>query len=43
MPASYLRFRSNQDSLRIVAVDLNVSPATKLFIKTLRAVAKEGM
>jgi DNA-binding transcriptional LysR family regulator len=55
MPASYLRFSSNQDSLRIVPVNLKVSPppvsfatlrhrrvspATKLFIETLRAVAK---
>ncbi len=55
MPASYLRFRSNQNSLRIVPVNLKVSPppvsfatlrhrrvgpATKLFIETLRAVAK---
>ncbi len=58
MPMSYLRFRADKDSLRIVPVDLNVtsppvylatlkhrriSPAAKLFIETLRAVAKEAM
>ncbi len=57
VPASYLRFRSDKASLRIVPVDLHaspppigittlknraISPVTNLFIKTLRAVAKEG-
>ena len=58
VPASYLRFRRDKTSLRIVRVDLPVSPppigfatlknraispVTELFIKALRAVAKEGM
>lgn len=58
VPASYLRFRSNTTSLRVLPVDLQVSvppigfvtlknraisPVTELFIKTLRAVAKERM
>lgn len=58
VPASYLRFRSDKKSLRIVSVDLHVSPppigfvtlknraispVTALFIKTLRAVARDGM
>lgn len=58
VPASYLRFRSDKDALRIVPVDLQVSvppiglatlkhrmvsPATKLFIEGVRAVAKEFM
>lgn len=58
VPASYMRFRSDKDTLRIVPVDLQlsvppialatlkhrmVSPATKLFIECVRAVAKEVM
>jgi DNA-binding transcriptional LysR family regulator len=58
VPASYMRFRSDKDKLRIVPVDLQlsvppigiatlkhrmISPATKLFIECVRAVAKEVM
>jgi DNA-binding transcriptional LysR family regulator len=35
VPASYMRFRSDKDTLRIVPVDLNVSPPP-LAIATLK-------